>query len=128
MSTDDELINRNMLKLASGGIGPIREGRQSSTTRIGIRRYTLGPALLIEGRSKQLRIFITRLEAILFGELASRHARTEGFDSVLKLMGKIRRHYPHVRLEDELTYVRFEIIEQAPIESIEGGHRGRHAG
>ncbi len=125
--TDEQLIARNILKLARGGMRPIQEGRQRSTTRIGLRTYTLGSALLVDG-ANHLRIFVTLLEALLFGELERAHATTEGFPSTLELKKKIGRFYPEIRNDDYVTYVRFDLVEQAPIQKIQRGKHGRDVG
>ena len=127
MSNDAELIDRNILKLAPGGMRAIMAGEQGSTTRLGLRRYTLGHALLVDGH-QELRISITLLEAIEFGKLTFRHAAHEGCESHITLMAKIRRFYPGVRRFDVLTHIRFALVDQEPIEVYRGGRRGRRFG
>jgi len=126
MSNDAELIDRNILKLAPGGMRRILRGEQRSTTRSGLRRYTLGSGLLVDGH-EELRIQITLLELLQFGKLDRVHAIAEGFESVLELMAKIRRFYPTIRRSDEITYVRFELLEDEPIEIYRGGRRSRRS-
>lgn len=125
--TEQTLIDRNILKLAAGGMRPIAEGKQSSTTRIGIRTYTLGSGLLVDGH-QQLKIFIYRLEALRFGDLLPEHAQSEGYLHDRALKDKIRRFYPGIREADRVTHVRFYVDEAAPVEIIRGGRRGRHFG
>jgi len=113
MSSDEELIERNILKLAGDG-RRILEGHQTSTTRLGLRHYVLGHALMVHAFGR-FRIFITRLEATTFECLLPEHAQTEGCESERALKQKVRRFYPRVRASDWITYVRFEIEETDPI-------------
>lgn len=106
---DAQLVDRNILKLA-GDPRAILNKSQTSTTRYGLRRYTLGSALLVDGR-REVRIFITMLEVLLFRNLGHGHARTEGYTNAFAMMSKIRRFYPHIRDGDQVTYVRFELVE-----------------
>ena len=127
MSTDDELIDRNILKLAPGGMRRIMAGEQRSTTRLGLRRYALGAGLLVDGH-RELRIRITLLELVRFGSLRISHALTEGCETSSGLMAKIRQHYPRISRADDVTHVRFELVDEEPIEIYRGGRRGRRFG
>ena len=112
---DAQLVERNILKLA-GDTRPILTGEQTSTTRSGLRRYTLGSALLVDGR-REIRIFVTMLEVLLFRNLGRQHASTEGYTNVFAMMSKIRKHYPRIKDGDQVTYVRFELVEDNQAEA-----------
>lgn len=127
MSSDEELIDRNILKLAPGGMRRILRGEQRSTTRLGLRRYVLGSGLLIDGH-REIRIRITLLELLLFGNLKLGHAAEEGCESTSALLSKIRQFYPGISRADEVTHVRFDLVDEEPIEIYRGGRRGRHFG
>lgn len=109
--SDQELMTRNMLKLA-GSFDAVLKGKQQSTVRLGVRPYVLGSGLLIAGR-EHLPIFILALEALRFGELEKFHALTAGLKTAKQLQEQTRKHYPRIKNDAWVTYVRFEPIQAA---------------
>jgi hypothetical protein len=84
----------------------VLSGKKTSTVRLGIRNYPLGPARIVSG-SLGIPIEITEIEFSKVGYLDASIARTEGYDSVTELMRALRTFYPGASTDRDVTIVRF---------------------
>ena len=81
-------------------------GKKTSTVRLGIRHYPLGPARIVSDRV-DIPIEITETQFTKVGLLDEHVARSEGYDSLDELLRALERFYPKAALDHDITVVRF---------------------
>lgn len=84
----------------------VLSGKKTSTVRLGIRNYPLGPAQ-IASAGLAVPIEITGLEFTKLGCLDEDVAKTEGYDSVAELLCALQRFYPDAAKDRDVTIIRF---------------------
>jgi hypothetical protein len=81
-------------------------GKKTSTVRLGSRRYPLGSALIVSGQAS-IPVTITDVEFMTVGDLNEAVANMEGYPSLSELLHDLKRFYPDVKMDSQITLVRF---------------------
>jgi hypothetical protein len=84
----------------------VLSGRKTSTVRLGIRNYPIGPAKIVSG-NLNIPIEITEVEFTKVGHLSEGVAKSEGYESLEELFGALKRFYPGASVDRDVTVVRF---------------------
>jgi hypothetical protein len=94
------------IPLAPDLIPLVLSGKKTSTVRLGIRRYPLGPARIVSG-NVNIPIEITEIEFMKLGELGDGVAKTEGYTTLGEFLSNLRRFYPGAEIDRDVTVIRF---------------------
>jgi hypothetical protein len=94
------------IPLASDLIPLVLSGRKTSTVRLGIRDYPLGPARIVSG-SVDIPIEITEIEFMKLRDLGESVARTEGYATLEEFFSTLKIFYPGADSDRDVTVVRF---------------------
>jgi hypothetical protein len=94
------------IPLAADLVPLVLSGNKTSTVRLGIRKYPLGPALIV-CRNQSISIEITELEFTKVGRLDESVAKSEGYESTSELLRALKRFYPKAENDHDITVVRF---------------------
>jgi hypothetical protein len=94
------------IPLAADLLPLILSGKKTSTVRLGIRDYPLGPARIVSG-SVSIPIEITEIIITKVGRLDGHVARSEGYDSLDELLHALKRFYPQAGQDHDITVIRF---------------------
>lgn len=94
------------IPLAADLVPLVLGGKKTSTVRLGIRNYPLGPARIVSG-SVDIPIKITEIEFTKVGRLDERVAKSEGYDSLDELLCALKRFYPTAGVDRDITVIRF---------------------
>ena len=94
------------IPLAADLVPLVLGGKKTSTVRLGIRNYPLGPAKIVSG-SVGIPIEITEIKFTKVGRLDEPTAKSEGYDSLDELQCALKRFYPRAGLDSDITVVRF---------------------
>lgn len=94
------------IRLAADLVPLVLSGEKTSTVRLGIREYPLGPARFVSG-ALSIPIEITEVEFTQVARLDRRGAKSEGYGSLSELLSAVRRFYPGIAMDDDITVVRF---------------------
>lgn len=82
-------------------------GLKRSTVRAGRSGVMPGPAEIVAG-SERVPVEITGVAIKRLGELEDADARIDGFDTLASLAEALRRFYPHLSDEDDVSIIYFE--------------------
>jgi hypothetical protein len=97
------------IPLANELVPLVLSGKKTSTVRLGIRKYQLGPARIVSG-NQGIPIQITGLEFTKVGRLDERVAKSDGYDSLGELLRVLKRFYPSAQIDDDITVIRFRLL------------------
>jgi len=96
-----------VLPLSDEFIPGVLADRKTTTIRRGRRTYGLGEGVLKAG-SQDIPIKVNNVRYCKFRELTEADAFRDGFESLKQLHDVLRRIYPKLDLDDEVTVVHFE--------------------
>jgi ABC-type lipoprotein export system ATPase subunit len=102
-------FNAPELRIAAEYLPAIRAGHKMTTIRLGRKSFARG-LLLLKTRGDFETVRVTAAVEKTFSELSDDDARKDGFTSLKELKAALRRHYPGVRNESQLTIVFFELL------------------
>jgi hypothetical protein len=85
----------------------VRTGRKRSTVRIGKRQIERGP-LEFKSRDQSLVVTVTEVSHKRFQDLSLGDAMDDGFDDFEGFKAILKRIYPELKEDSELTVIRFE--------------------
>jgi ASC-1-like (ASCH) protein len=86
----------------------VEAGRKMTTVRKGTRSYELGPAVLTSD-SRKLPILVSDVNYKKFGDLSTKDAVRDGFESLEDLQVALKEHYPGLQATDPVSIVEFEV-------------------
>jgi hypothetical protein len=84
----------------------VLSGKKTSTVRLGIRNYRLGPARIVSG-NVDIPIEITNIEFMKLGDLNENVAKSEGYTTLDEFLSTLKRFYPGAKTDGDVTVVRF---------------------
>jgi hypothetical protein len=94
------------IPLAPDLVPLVLSGKKTSTVRLGIRNYPLGPAKIVSGKVS-IPIEITEVKFMKVGSLDEGVANSEGYGSLSDLLHALRRFYPDAENDRDVTVIRF---------------------
>jgi hypothetical protein len=95
------------IPLASDLAPLVLSGRKTSTVRLGIRNYPLGPAKIVSGKL-DIPIEITKIEFTKISQLNESVAKSEGYDSIDEFLLVLKRFYPGAESDRDVTVICFQ--------------------
>lgn len=101
-----------------GDRAAIINGRKTATVREGSRNYHIGPVMLcchLVPWAVMADIWEV-VECPLFA-LSQRMVEADGFDSLEHLLADLRKYYPELQLDSPVTFVRWENVRGALVDS-----------
>ena len=87
----------------------VLSGKKTTTVRLGVRNYTRGQAKIVS-RDVEIPIEITDVGLTKVNRLDDEIAKSEGCDSVSDLMKLLRRFYPKLDDDQDITIIRFRTL------------------
>lgn len=103
-------LQGTVLRISPESAQRILAGKQTSTTRKGIRALPIGPATLLSG-STQIPIEITHLTHVKFADLSDADARTGGMASAADLRDSLLKFNPDLKETDDMTVIHFRLMK-----------------
>jgi hypothetical protein len=94
------------IPLAADLIPLVLSGKKTSTIRLGIRNYSVGPARIVS-RDADIGIEITEVELTKVERLSVSTAISEGYNSLDELLMALKRFYPEAGINADVTIVHF---------------------
>ena len=86
------------------------QGKKTSTIRYGKLSFKKGQEVFIHSGGYVLgKAKIKDVQIIRIKDLTNEIAKKDGFESKEELIAKLKEHYPHLRADDPLTYIEFEL-------------------
>ncbi len=82
---------------------------QTSTTRKGIRKLPLGPAMLESGK-QQIAVEITAIKPIRFDQLSEDDAKSGGLTSLADLQKSLKAYNPDLIDSSYVTVIHFHLV------------------
>jgi hypothetical protein len=107
-----EVAARRCIRFSAGACEQIRTGRKRITFRAGRRRFPSGE--IVEGRCAEgvvLPLRITGCVTKALREVTEEEAREDLFESREVVLEGMRRFYPAMTWETEITLIRFEMAD-----------------
>lgn len=105
---------RRCIRFSAGTLDLIRSGRKKITFRAGRRKFR--PGEIVDGKCAEgviLPLRITRCETKPLGEVTEEEARADLFDSREVVLEGMRKFYPEMTWETEISLIRFEMADEA---------------
>lgn len=82
---------------------------KNTSIRLGIKDFTVGPSLIENVDNGDCKdCLITKVELMNVKDLDHRHALSDGFHSLDELIRELRKHYPSISAESQVTIVSFK--------------------
>ncbi len=109
-----ESAARRCIRFSTGYVDLIRSGRKRITFRAGRRRFR--PGEIVEGRCAEgiiLRLRITGCETKPLGQVTEEEAKADLFESREVVLEGMRKFYPAMTWDTEISLIRFEMAEEA---------------
>ena len=91
---------------APATLDAVAAGRKTSTTRRGVRRYPIGPAVLVSGQ-RRVPIVITSIDVKRYAELSDDDATSNGSASLAEYRAALAHDYPDLSEDDRVSVVHF---------------------
>lgn len=107
-----ESAARRCIRFSAGYVELIRSGRKKITFRAGRRRFR--PGEIVEGRCAEgitLLLRITGCETKPLGEVTEEEAKADLFESREVVLEGMRKFYPAMTWDTEISLIRFEMAE-----------------
>ncbi len=102
--------SRPTLEFSPDSVNRALAGKQSSTTRQGLRHYTLGPATM-KARQRSVPIVITDLKYKKFSDLGDSEAKSDGYSNLDALRTAMKKSYPDIAETDMTTTIYFKVVQ-----------------
>jgi len=105
---------RRCIRFSAGYVDPIRSGRKKITFRAGRRKFR--PGEIVDGKCAEgviLPLRIIRCETKLLKEVTEEEARADLFDSREVVLEGMRKFYPAMTWETEISLISFEMADEA---------------
>jgi len=102
------------IRFSEGALDDILSGRKRITFRAGRRRFRAGE--IVDGKCAEgavLRLRITACECKPLKEVTEEEARADLFDSREVVLQGMRRFYPSMTWETEISLIRFELVPES---------------
>ncbi len=103
---------RRCIRFSAGYVDLIRSGRKKITFRAGRRRFR--PGEIVEGKCAEGITFVLRItgcETKPLGQVTEEEAKADLFESREVVLEGMRRFYPEMTWETEISLIRFEMAE-----------------
>ena len=105
---------RRCIRFSAGYVDLIQSGRKRITFRAGRRRFR--PGEIVDGKCAEgiiLPLRITRCETKPLKDVTEEEARDDLFESREVVLEGMRKFYPEMTWETEISLIRFEIAEDS---------------
>ena len=88
------------------------KGEKCSTIRLGRRKkYKVGDVVeLVVNEKPVAKALITNVEFLKLKDLTDERAKKDGFHTKSKLIRALKKHYPKIREDSNVTVIEFKII------------------
>jgi hypothetical protein len=97
-----------MIKISRSDMSLLRAGKKKCTVRLGNASVGDSEIEMSDGRTS-VRVRITNVDNTrTFNELTDEDARAEGFSSREELLFDLRKYYPQVTPNDQVTVISFQ--------------------
>jgi hypothetical protein len=104
---------RRRIRFSAGYVDLIRSGRKKITFRAGRRKFR--PGEIVEGKCAEgviLLLRITGCETKPLKDVTEDEARTDLFESREVVLEGMRKFYPEMTWETEISLIRFEMADE----------------
>lgn len=107
----DMNLETQTIKLKEDLLKVVKEGNKKATTCLGIKRYRLGDAFLVNphDNNDSIKIKINQFKIIQYKEINDDLARIENYNTKEELKNVLKEIYPNIQDEDFLTVVFFKL-------------------
>ena len=112
----DGSAGRRCIRFSAGHVDLIRSGRKKITFRAGRRGFR--PGEIVDGRCAEgviLPLRITSCETKALKDVTEEEARADLFESREVVLEGMRKFYPEMTWETEISLIRFEMAEEAGV-------------
>jgi len=110
----DGSAGRRCIRFSAGHVDLIRSGRKKITFRAGRRGFR--PGEIVDGRCAEgviLPLRITSCETKALKDVTEEEARADLFESREVVLEGMRKFYPEMTWETEISLIQFEVAEEA---------------
>ena len=104
---------RRRIGFSEGFVELIRSGKKQITFRAGRRRFKAGE--IVEGRCAEGVTVLLQIKSCVvksLGEVTEQEARDDLFESREAVLSGMRRFYPNMTWDSEVSLIRFEVVSK----------------